>query len=171
MSAGWLGLDWGNVPSWIASTLTGSSMLIAAMTYRRHVKEQARQQWDREREQAGRVSVWLESSRRALIRNGNEVGVTVQAYVDVAGAFAVSDRVACGPGETRELALPYEYERLVTQVGSCPTPSVLIVDSSGRTWLRTTRGDLRSPTEDERNALDQRLAQAPIRMALTSRGG
>jgi hypothetical protein len=172
VAAGWWGWDWGNVPSWIGSVLTGTSLFIAAVTYLRHVKDQAREQQARERQQAGRVSAWVVGSRRALIRNGNEVAVTVHAYLDLPGLFAASDPVTCAPGGSCELTLPYEYERHVGEPGrGRPTPVLVIVDSSGRPWLRTDRGELRLLSGSERDELDRRLAGATTRMALECAGG
>ncbi|MCU1607341.1 MAG: hypothetical protein JWP46_3806, partial [Modestobacter sp.] len=73
MPQGWLGLDWGNVPAWTGSVLTGSSLLIAANTYRRAVQ-------DRVREQASKFAVWIsktpEDGRVQLsFANGSDVPV------------------------------------------------------------------------------------------------
>jgi hypothetical protein len=45
-------LDWGNVPAWTGSILTGSSLLIAALAYRRSVR-------DKERDQANKTVAWI----------------------------------------------------------------------------------------------------------------
>ncbi len=167
MASGWFGWDWGNVPSWIGSVLTSTSLLIAAVSYRRSVKDKAREQWDREREQAGKVSAWVISSRRALIRNGNDVAVAIQAFFDRPGLFAVSDLHTFAPAETRELTLPYDYERMVQGPGQPRFgPSLVIVDSAGRTWVRTDRGNLRPLADTDRDELHRRLDETPNRMTL-----
>src|SRR5262245_48009031 len=51
-ASGWLGLDWGNVPAWVGSLLTGTSLLVAALTFRRAVGEARR-------DQVSKVSAWL----------------------------------------------------------------------------------------------------------------
>jgi hypothetical protein len=53
MSGGWLGLDWGDVPTWIGSVLTGAGALIAAITYRRSVLEN-------EKKQASRIAAYMD---------------------------------------------------------------------------------------------------------------
>ena len=50
-------VDWGNVPAFIAATLTGISLIIAAMTYRRV-------QRNSEREQASMVAGWMDAVDR-----------------------------------------------------------------------------------------------------------
>src|SRR4051812_18140980 len=52
MVCGWLGLDWGNVPTWIGTVVTSSSFTIAALSYRRSVL-------DRERDQARNIAAWI----------------------------------------------------------------------------------------------------------------
>lgn len=51
---GWLGLDWGDVPTWVGSVSTGAALLIAAVSYRRSVHYG-------ERSQANKVTVWVET--------------------------------------------------------------------------------------------------------------
>jgi hypothetical protein len=53
MPSGWLGLDWGNVPSWVGSTLTSVSIFVAARAYARNVH-------DKEVTQASKISAWTE---------------------------------------------------------------------------------------------------------------
>jgi len=55
MAGGWLGWDWGTVPAWIGTVVTSSSVLIAAVAYRRSVL-------DKEREQASKVAAWTSVS-------------------------------------------------------------------------------------------------------------
>jgi hypothetical protein len=166
-TSGWLGGDWGSVPAWVGSVLTGTSLMIAALSYRRSVAERTREQWDRERRQAAKVSTWVVNSRRALIQNGNDMAITIQAFVDNATLLAASDRVSFAPGATRQVALPYEYERMVQESGHIgPAPSLLILDSSGREWVRTETGELDSIDDEERRRLSERLQTTAIRLSL-----
>jgi hypothetical protein len=43
MSDGWLlQVKWGDIPAWVGSILTGTSLLIAALSYRRSVMDKER---------------------------------------------------------------------------------------------------------------------------------
>lgn len=100
-------IEYGSVSSWIASLLTGSSLLIAAFTYRRNSLSS-------KREQAGQVAAWIESRQLGTlepergkqetwgnqtyeyeatmkIRNGSNLPVyAVRARVRFAGARQIS---------------------------------------------------------------------------------
>ncbi|GAA4687334.1 hypothetical protein [Phytohabitans rumicis] len=168
MADGWLGLDWGNVPAWVGSVMTGSSLMIAAFTYRRSVAERAREQRDRERAQAAKVSAWVVNSRQAQIRNGNDVAVVIQAFFSEGSLLAAADQVSFAPGQTRILRLPHDYERLADRSGRLALiPALVIVDSSGRSWLRTGQGGLEALTSDGRTALERRLAATTVQLTLT----
>jgi hypothetical protein len=72
VTIGWSDWDWGNVPAWVGTIVTRSSFLIAALSYRRSVR-------DKEGEQASRVAAWHQMSgeqglsRRVLhISNGSD---------------------------------------------------------------------------------------------------
>lgn len=165
MAHGWLGLDWGNVPGWVSSALTGSSLLIAAFTYRRSVAERGREQDDRERQQASRVSIWTVNSRKALIRNGNDVAVVVRAFVDAPSLFAASDRLAIAPETTRSVTLPYEFERIPHPGGhDAISLPLMVLDSAGRGWLRASDGTLHRLEADGQVELETRLDGAPTRL-------
>jgi hypothetical protein len=133
MPTGWLGWDWGNVPSWVGSVLTSSSLAIAAVTYVRNAHERRRENDERTRTQAALVSSWPVNPRRWRVRNANSVAVSVQALIDDG---ARSDQIALSPGETRGLRLPADME-----VRGAFLP-LLIVDSFGRRWLRQVSGEL-----------------------------
>jgi hypothetical protein len=167
MAQGYLGLDWGNVPAWVGSLLTGSSLLIAALTYRRSVAERAREQSDRERSQAANVSAWVVNIRRAQVRNGNDVAVVIQAFFEEDGLLAASDQVTLAPGETHALRLPPEYERVAERSGRLAlVPSLVLVDSAGRSWLRTRDGGLERLSAQRRATVERRLGEARLRVHL-----
>jgi hypothetical protein len=139
MASGWLGLDWGNVPAWVGTLFTSASLSLAAFTYARNSGERARERHDRERAQAAKVSWWPVSSRRLLVRNGNDVAVLLRARATRAGSVEESEQVAFGPGETRGLRLPASFE---SPDGGAPAIGLIIVDSYGRVWSRTPDGAL-----------------------------
>src|SRR6185437_3359668 len=69
-------LDWGNVPAWIGSILTGSSILIAALTYRRSVE-------DRERAQAAKVTAWVDiGAEKIFLRNSSDSAVRARVFFE-----------------------------------------------------------------------------------------
>src|SRR5580658_3328827 len=85
VGSGWLGLDWGDVPTWVGSVLTGVALLIAAFTYRKSVS-------DSQRDQAKAITVWVDEDQKVKgrilrrtntlhIRNGSNATVySVTAY-------------------------------------------------------------------------------------------
>ena len=75
-------MDWGTVPAWVGSLLTGFSLLIAAITYLRSAEERRRENAENARAQAALVSSWPVNVRRWQVRNGNTVAVSVQALID-----------------------------------------------------------------------------------------
>src|SRR5262245_50418814 len=81
MAFGLDAVQWGNVPSWIGSVLTSTSLLMASFSYRHSVAERTRAQADRESSQAAKVSTWMVSGRQARISNANEVAVVIRAFV------------------------------------------------------------------------------------------
>lgn len=81
--------DWGNVPAWLAAILTSLSFLVAAFTYRRSVL-------DKEREQAGKVAIWIASDGMLHLRNVSEsaiYGVIVFYPKTVTGSDAERSRL------------------------------------------------------------------------------
>lgn len=134
MPTGWLGWDWGNVPSWVGSVLTGSSLGIAAVTYWRASGDRRRALDEAERAQAARVSMWWVNPRKAFVRNGNEVAVTVRAFLP--DGPVTSDRLGLGPGETRTLQLAAGLDDAPGSV------ALTVVDSYGRAWIKRADGTL-----------------------------
>ncbi|WP_164842347.1 hypothetical protein [Actinoplanes solisilvae] len=138
MPTGWLNWDWGNVPSWVGSVLTGSSLGLAAVTYYRARGDRRRELDDAERAQAAHVTLWWVNPRKALVRNSNDVAVTVRAFVP--GHPATTGRLGLGPGETRALQLPVELE------GRSGDVALEVGDSYGRSWVRHADGGLERVT-------------------------
>jgi len=149
MSGGWLGADWGNVPAWVGSLLTSTSLLIAAVSYQRNNAERAREQADREMAQAAKVSGWWLNSRAVSVRNANDVAVHIQLHLAGGREAAVSERVSFAPGETRILRVPADLDAARPDDGVPLSASMTIVDSFGRGWIRDADGDLRRATAEE----------------------
>ena len=161
MASGWLGLDWGNVPAWVGAIFTSASLSLAAVTYARNSAERAHERLDRDRAQAAKVSSWPVTSRRLLVRNGNEVAVLVGAVATRGERSAAAEQVAFGPGETRGLRLPAGFETAALEL--------TIVDSYGRVWSRATDGALDRvlPTAPPRGGV---ISAGPARPSITSAG-
>jgi hypothetical protein len=132
--------EWGSVSSWVSSLLTGSSLVIASFTYYRATGDRRRALDEQERVQAARVSHWWANPRRALVRNSNDVAVTVRAVLP---GETSSDPLGLGPGETRELLLSAALEDRWADV------ALLVIDSHGRRWFRRGDGALDRLTTDE----------------------
>jgi hypothetical protein len=158
MASGWLGLDWGNVPAWIGSVLTGSSILIASLTYRRSVEDKRREQSERERLQAANVSAWIDRPNGAMyLQNSNDVAVKARIFLEphIEGQnLVVYEEVSIGPKQKTSNELPAwaMYLREDSE-----TPSLLIVDSAGAIWIRDSRGKLNRIDEQGRASMEERL--------------
>ena len=146
------GMGLGNVPSWVGALLTGSSLGVASFTYYRTAGDRRRTQHEAERGQAARVSLWWTNPRKGWVRNGNDVAVTVRAFLrapDGTSWSAYTDRIGLGPGETRGLLRS-------AQTGEAPAPVLLdMVDSYGRAWIRHGDGTLNRRTAADRDSSDQ----------------
>ncbi len=164
MSEGWLlRLDWGNVPAWVGSILTGTSLLIAAFSYRRSVM-------DKERDQASKVAAWI-----ALV---NEDGHRKRVLRISNGSDASIYELTCRPHNDREIFLEELPAKATTAVGlrgvgpqpkitkqaiagikfwfvsvetttttevfsQEPSPEIEFCDALGRWWRRSPRGEVR----------------------------
>jgi hypothetical protein len=161
MASGWLGLDWGNVPAWVGSVLTGSSILIASLTYRRSVEDKRREQQDRERLQAANVSAWIDlPNGRVYLQNSNDVTIKARIFLEphIEGqSSVVFQEVPIGPKQKVHNELPgwATYLREDSE-----TPSVLIVDSAGAIWIRDSRGKLDRILEQDRTNMEEGLLKA-----------
>jgi len=173
MVHGWLGADWGTVPAWIGSILTGSSILLATLTYRRSVRDRAHEQEYREGEQARRISAWIDTNNYCVcIENSNDVALRVQAYfefrLDSADKGAGFKEVAAPPrqrilADMAQLGEVPQVEPL--QLGEVPqvaplfnsTPALLILDAAGCSWLRDGTGSLRKLFELAKGSLKKSL--------------
>ncbi|WP_203830963.1 hypothetical protein [Actinoplanes palleronii] len=160
MPIGWPEWDWGNVPSWVGSLLTGSSLALASFTYSRTSGDRRRVLEESERSQAARVSLWWINPRKALVRNSNDVAVTVQAFVEGTedeSPAAASEHLGIGPGQTWSLLLPVSSSSAPTRV------DLAIVDGYGRRWIRRTGGTLDRITNEESLPALSPQAETPLR--------
>ncbi|TQN43860.1 hypothetical protein FHU33_3328 [Blastococcus colisei] len=160
MVSGWLGLDWGNVPTWIGTIVTSSFFTVAALSYRRSVL-------DRERAQASTVAAWIArrsgedrtqhratgtTDRVLLVHNGSdspvsEVNVRVPGTalpyrLDQVPAKATSEREL--PRERAGMLIKFATGNVATgyEVSGGPLPEVEFRDAAGRLWKRDKDGRL-----------------------------
>ncbi len=125
-----LALDWGSVPAWLGSILTGSSLVIAALAYRRSVL-------DKEREQAAKITAWFELTERGPIvrlRNSSD-GAIYEVLISVGLGIKDIDLRTVPPETTAKAGFR-------GTVGGRGVPIVRFRDSAGRYWRRDSNGQL-----------------------------
>jgi hypothetical protein len=156
MASGWMGLNWGDVPAWVGSILTGSSILIASLTYRRSVRDRRAEQLDRERAQVAMVSTWLEQGARLTVANASNSAVKLRVIFEdrLSGKPEIAyDELQIGPmgAMTTERGLP-----LVSGLDlNYESPGLLIVDAAGAIWRRHSSGKVERLDEAGRDSLEQ----------------
>jgi hypothetical protein len=189
LADGWLGLNWGDVPTWVLSILTGCAFLIAAVTYRKSVS-------DSQRDQANAVSVWVGEEQRVEggllhrlthckntlhVKNGTSATVySVTVYYRKSGRqepefrspyyddnFRVLGRwISLGPGEEREA----DFER--NKPADPQIPWLYFRDANGVDWIRDYRARLKRRNYwlmryiSEANYMDHRRPRALLRWLL-----
>jgi hypothetical protein len=159
MSEGWLlQVKWGDVPAWVGSILTGTSLLIAALSYRRSVL-------DKEREQASKVAAWIalveeDGQRKRVLRisNGSDASIyefTCKPDYDREIFLDELPAKATTTVALRRAALPptvmAELERWFISFGvptteafsQEPSPKIEFRDALGRWWERLPGGDVK----------------------------
>ena len=159
MTSGLMKLDWGNVPAWVGSILTGSSILIASLTYRRSVRDKREERLNQEREQASKVSAWIDQSQwRVFLQNANDAAVKARVYFEDPSQdwIAAYDEKSLGPDERFMAIMPTGPS---PQWNSRPSaPALLIVDAAGAIWLRHSSGKLDRLNQQDRARLEKEWA-------------
>jgi hypothetical protein len=157
MSIGWIGLDWGNVPGWVGTVVTSTSVTIAALSYRRSV-------FDRQRQQASFIAAWVGlveqdgQHRRALqVTNGSDASVYEVAirprdkplFLTELPAKTTStielldDHGASGaPIVSVKFWVVQAVARQET-VSAASAPEIEFRDAAGRMWRRDADGKLK----------------------------
>jgi hypothetical protein len=169
VASGWLGLDWGNVPTWVGATITSTSVFIAALSYRRSVS-------DKEREQASHVAAWVGvvedsgKSRRVLrVTNGSDASVyEITAKVQGSAGTQLAelpakttttvDLISLNQKDTRSSSdrkpstisarmsfwmIELEGTGVAETVSQEPAPELEFRDAVGRWWQRMPDGRLK----------------------------
>jgi len=176
LAAGWLGWDWGNVPTWLGSVVTSTSVSIAALSYRRSVR-------DKEREQAGKVGAWVgltldgaEWTRTLRVTNAS-AGSIFEVRVQPNGSGEVFwEEIPAGTIFTKAMIDGQEttVTRTTTTVGffgaSLTTeievarevsPLIEFRDSLGRWWARTPTGHLKAVRKSRTVRSQRRKVEIP----------
>ena len=154
LAIGWHSLNWGDVPTWVGSVMTGAALLVAAFTYRRSVHDGAR-------EQAKAITVWVTGDSSTAegqtvhVRNGGAAAAySVAIYYLEQGRFPPDYRspyylvgstgtgfiklgtwASLGPGEEKTAHL----ERGLSDPA---IPWLYFRDSDGVDWIRDYRARL-----------------------------
>src|ERR1039457_1524586 len=153
LSAGWHSLNWGDVPTWVGSVLTGVALLIAAITYRKSIRESAR-------EQAKSITVWVgeqaaDLSYELQIKNGSNSAIYSAAVYysrqvlvaptynspyylaehNAGGLIRIGRWASIGPGESRTAT----FERTLSDPA---IPWLYFRDADGIDWIRDYRARL-----------------------------
>jgi hypothetical protein len=145
------GVQWGDVPTWAGAMLTGLALLIAAITYRKSVR-------DSERTQASMVTVWVgvAGEKAAVhVKNGSNAAVyAVTIYYGGKAAakgrspyYRIRDQdsgfkglgswASLGPGEEKSAALKRN------PIFDPEIPSLYFRDANGVDWTRDYRARLK----------------------------
>jgi hypothetical protein len=155
-------LEWGDVPAWIGSVLTGSSFLIASLTYRRSVRDRREEELNREREQAAKVSAWVANSSSGVyvyLQNAGYAAAKARVFFEDPSSAPILayDEVAIGPDQRLVTDSPI-HSSYAQELREWPaTPALLIVDSAGATWLRHPNGKLDRISEQDTDSLEKKL--------------
>jgi hypothetical protein len=157
-----MSLDWGSVPAWSSSVLTSASVLVAAVAYRRSVR-------DKERDQASKVFAWVslnESTGERALRLVNDSDSPVYSVSVLPFAGVEQQLPELRGRETSIFELEgYDKKRLIRGLGVAaglislvdvvfavrthrrePHPELRFRDAAGRWWRRDGQGLLRSAT-------------------------
>lgn len=180
----WAELDWGTVPAGAAALLTGTSAVIAAMSYKRSVRE-------RETEQASQVATWFadnpEDEGVVWVVNHSSTSVfDVQLVLPSSGEVLElrelgADQVARAQVDptAREVTVRVGFEigfalafaiRARSARRKSVLPRIRFRDSLGRPWERDSQGRLRQLSERQFNSYDLTLKAFGIPLMTVSTG-
>lgn len=157
MSGGWLGLDWGTVPAWVSC----ASIFIAAVAYRRSVRDKEQDQASSVFSWAGQPDVKGDTNRQIRIANRSAApiySITITPY----GGKSISTK-EIQPGVTQKFTVPaVDATKLAKRymvgteivsllqvvvgaetIANEPLPVLIFQDAGGRWWRRDGRGNLR----------------------------
>jgi hypothetical protein len=129
-----MGLQWGDVPGGIGAILTGISLLIAALSYRRSVD-------NAEMAQAELVTSWIENDDQhkaiIFIRNSSNLPVYLLAvHLDDEQSLRRFYVGTLLPSSTKEIKTDIWLE------SAMPPDKIDFIDAAGRSWIRTDEGRL-----------------------------
>lgn len=155
-------IDWGSAPAWVAAAgglvTLGLSVRVAWV----QVSDRRREHDDRRQEQARLVTAWIPDAVhprlavRVIVKNSSDQAVynlRICLEVGVRGRY-VEHRNGLGPHEVWDANVRLAgYPR-----GELEAPTLAFTDASGLEWLRCGTGELRHPTDEDR---EHHLSQGP----------
>jgi hypothetical protein len=148
-------LDWGSVPVWVATLVTSTSAAVAVISYRRNL-------YDKEREQASKVSCWVEGGVIFKVTQSHEEIYSATVSVDIkvanrsdspvydlevtlgrSGKTLYGTELPAGVTGTGKMLLPdihlSKISPGVDQVEArvtIETPTLTFTDALGRRWCK-----------------------------------
>src|SRR6266508_2079000 len=185
MDLDWSQLDWGNVPAWAGSILTSSSLLIAALSYRRSVL-------DKERDQASKVAAWVvladssESQKRMLrVSNSRDASIyeitvrlreTPEVFLEELPAKTTTTIELPAARSSSKIETSGIAVRLLFIEASVTTetlsqespPELEFCDALGRWWKRIPRGQLKRIQSRRRTTYRSRILVPLINLSTGS---
>ncbi|MEU3456732.1 hypothetical protein ABZ671_24485 [Micromonospora sp. NPDC006766] len=133
-------IDYGSLPAWVSAIGTTGALLINSFLLRKALIERSEALAEKRREQAAKVTAWMDGPKRAInVRNssdavvdqffillwcrkqGSEYGKLTDAELSVG---------ELPPGETREMGIPWQEPIQWALTG------IQFRDSAGRYWIR-----------------------------------
>jgi hypothetical protein len=127
-------LQWGDIPSGIGAILTGASLLIAALSYRRSVKNS-------EMAQAELVTAWINNDEDTnaiiVVRNSSNLPIyMLDAYLDDEENLRRFYMGTLFANSTKEVSTD------IWLMSAVPPDKIEFRDAAGRRWVRTDDGRL-----------------------------
>lgn len=183
MTGALFGWDWGDVPTWVGSVVTSGSVLLAAVAYRRSVR-------DKEREQASKVAAWFglssaDSGGNRFLRVANSSDAPVYELIvrvpgtpelhlpDLAATSSTTLELQGTPGERAikkeaefsvgaglnlwVISLEVGQTKITETVIAEPPPEIQFRDAVGRWWKRDEKGRLSSIVGPTRSRMETRI--------------
>jgi hypothetical protein len=127
-------LQWGDIPSGIGAILTGLSLLIAALTYRRSVKNS-------EMAQAELITAWVnndgDNNAIIVVHNGSSLPIyMLEAHLDDEENLRRFYAGTLFANSTKEISTD------IWLISAMPPDKIGFMDAAGRGWVRTGDGRL-----------------------------
>jgi hypothetical protein len=150
-----LHVNWGDIPSGVGAILTGLSLLIAALSYRRSVRNS-------EMDQAKLVTAWIENEDAIpyaiiVVHNASNLPIyMVDAYLDDEETLKRFYIGTIFPGATSAVTTN------ISLTSALPPDKIGFIDAAGRQWTRSEDGALLSVSHHHNFAYFAEAARHPF---------